>query len=185
MSQIRILSFHFRLLWSVNSTSFLHLPQNSLDKCCTRLQCFLQHISADVKTPGGCITTLDFIVSRLIRLSDTKLVTSLITSVVSGRELTIASTSVNNVCKDASVKLSPCLFNNELKIFWAVLISRSQIFGAPKHLQYCLLVRGFASTKLVHHHCVAKTLQFLYDSSLEMILSMLQMHQQSWSHCLF
>ena len=160
MSQIRILSFHFRLLWSVNSTSFLHLPQNSLDKCCTRLQCFLQHISADVKTPGGCITTLDFIVSRLIRLSDTKLVTSLITSVVSGRELTIASTSVNNVYKNSSVKLSPCVFNNELRIFWAVLISRSQIFGAPKHLQYYLLVRGFASTKLVHHHFVAKTLQF-------------------------
>ena len=126
MSQIRILSFHFRLLWSVNSTSFLHLPQNSLDKCCTRLQCFLQHKSTDVKTPGGCITTLDFIVSRLIRLSDTKLVTSLITSVVSGRELTIASTSVNNVYKNSSVKLSPCVFNNELRIFWAVLISRSQ-----------------------------------------------------------
>ena len=122
MSEVHILAFHFRLLWSVNSTSFLHLPQNSLDKCCTRPQCFLQHISADVKTPGGDTTTLDFIVSRLIRLSDTRVVTSLITSVVSGRELTIAFTSVSNVCKDSTVKLSRCVFNNKLRIFWAVLI---------------------------------------------------------------
>ena len=113
---------HFCLFLSVNSTSFLHLFQNALDKCCTSLQCFLKYISAGIKTPDGGITTLDFIVSRLIGLSGTGLVTSLITSVVKGRELTIASTSVNKVFKDSSVWLPPLVFNNEMRIFWAVLI---------------------------------------------------------------
>ena len=57
-------------------------------------------ISAGVKTLGGGITTLDFIVSSLIGLSGTGLVTSLITSNVKGGELTITSTSVNKVCKE-------------------------------------------------------------------------------------
>ena len=69
----------------------------------------MQYILADIKTPDGGITTLDFIVSRLIKLSSTRLVRSLITSVVSGHKLTIASTSINKVSKDSSVKLALCL----------------------------------------------------------------------------
>ena len=89
----------------------------------TPLQCFLQYIPADVKIRGGGITTLDLIVSRLIGLSGTRLVISLITSVVKEPELTIASTSVNKVSKDPSVRLAPCVFNSELlRVFWAVLI---------------------------------------------------------------
>ena len=44
ISQFCIFSFHFFLFWSVYSTSFLHLLQNSLDKCCICPQCFLQYI---------------------------------------------------------------------------------------------------------------------------------------------
>ena len=60
-----------------------------------------------VKLPGGGITTLDFIVRRLMGLNGVKLVASFITSVVSGFELRIASTSATRVCNDSSVKLLP------------------------------------------------------------------------------
>ena len=155
--QFCILSFHFCLFWSVNSTSFLHLLQNSLDKCCTCLQCFLQYTSADIKTPGADITTLHF-VSRLIGLNGTRLVT-LITSVVSGRELIIASTSVKKVCKGSSVKLAPCVFNNELRIFRAVLIWNSQtppillasgVVSLPSNPFHTVLLQKFPNSYMIH-----------------------------------
>ena len=58
--------FHFFLFWIVSRTSFLHLSQNPLATCCTLLHCFLEYLSGVVKSPGGGITTLDFIVTRLI-----------------------------------------------------------------------------------------------------------------------
>ena len=54
-----------------------------------------------VNLPDGGITTLDFIVRRLMGLNGAKLVASFITSVVSGLELTIASTSTTRVCNDS------------------------------------------------------------------------------------
>ena len=99
--QFRFWLFHFSLFWRVNRTSFLHLSQNSLATCCTLLHCFLEYLSGMVKLPDGGITTLDFIVRRLMGLNGAKLVASFITSVVSGLELTIASTSTTRVCNDS------------------------------------------------------------------------------------
>ena len=58
-------------------------------------------------------------------LNGAKLVPSSITSVVSGLELTIASTSTTRVCNDCSVKLLPWVFSNEFRIERALLICRS------------------------------------------------------------
>ena len=52
--------------------------------------------------------------------------TSLITSVVSGLELTIVSTSSTRVCNDSSVKLLPWVFSNEFRTEQALVISCTQ-----------------------------------------------------------
>ena len=49
-------------------------------------------------------------------LNGGKLVTSFITSVVSGLELTITSTSTTRVCSASSGKLLPWIFSNEFSI---------------------------------------------------------------------
>ena len=40
--QFLLMVFHFYRYWSVTRTSFLHLLQNSLEICCTLLQCLWQ-----------------------------------------------------------------------------------------------------------------------------------------------
>ena len=68
------------------------------------------------KLPGGGITTLDLIIRRLMGLNRATLVTSFITSVVSGLVLIIASTSTTRVYNDSSVKLLPLVFSNGFRI---------------------------------------------------------------------
>ena len=71
------------------------------------------------------IMTFDFIVSKLEGESGTWLWTLLIVSIVIGRELTIASTYMSNVCSASSFKLLPCDFRSTFRMLLAVLICRS------------------------------------------------------------
>ena len=57
----------------------------------TPLQYFLQFLPGYAKTPIGGIIIFDFIVRKFIKVSRIRLVISMIVSVVSGWELTIAS----------------------------------------------------------------------------------------------
>ena len=118
--------FHFYWFCRVSSTLFGHQFQNSLDRCWTLLQCFPYYQSGNMKLLGDDITTFDFIVRRFTGLRKTRLVTSFCTSVVSGREFTIASTSTSRVCKDSLDKLHPWIFSKEFKIGLVLRIWFSQ-----------------------------------------------------------
>ena len=107
-------------------TSFFLVFQNSLDRCWTLLQCFLQYRSGKVRWPGCGITTFDFIIRRFTGLRGARLVTSFSTSVVNGLEFMIASTSRTRVYKDRSYKLFRGIFSKEFKIALALRISSSQ-----------------------------------------------------------
>ena len=61
--------------------------------------------------------------------SGTWLWTLLIVSVVIGRELTIPSFSIRNVCSASSFKLYPCVFRRAFRMLLAVLICR---FHTPR-----------------------------------------------------
>ena len=60
---------HFWRCCKLRRNSFLHRVQNSFAKCWTRLQRFLQYMSAGWKAPGGARTTFDFIVKRWLGVS--------------------------------------------------------------------------------------------------------------------
>ena len=107
-------------------TSFFLVFQNSLDRCWALLQCFLQYRSGKVRWPGCGITTFDFIIRRFTGLRGARLVTSFSTSVVSGLEFMIASTSRTRVYKDRSYKLFRGIFSKEFKIALALRIFSSQ-----------------------------------------------------------
>ena len=87
--------FHFWQDWRVDKNSFLHLCQNSLAMCWTRLQRLLLNSSALTNSPGGGITTLVFMVKMLFGLNGCSLLTSPKISTVNGLEFNIASVSTN------------------------------------------------------------------------------------------
>ena len=152
--------FHSILHERLKNTSFFHLFQNLLQICCTFLHSFLQCLSGDAKTGGG-ITIFNFLV-KCVGLS--RLVMSLIVSLVNGQELTIASTSASRVCNDSSARVPPSVFNKELRIALALWICCSQ---TPPMLLAIPLFPDFLS---VLQHVLPDIYWSLNDPFLELSL---------------
>ena len=112
--------------------SFLHLFQNYPAKCCTHCHLLFEYASGLLNLPGEGMTTLVFIVRRL--LDGISLFDSLMVSTVSGLKLMISWTSAINVLSDSSFKEWLWTFNNPSKIVLADQTWRSQtppIWEAP------------------------------------------------------
>ena len=60
---------HFWRSCKLRRNSFRQRDQNSLAKCCTRLQRLRAYMSAGSKVPGGASSTLDFMVNRWLGVS--------------------------------------------------------------------------------------------------------------------
>ena len=75
---------------------------------------------------GSVNITFDFMVSKLAGDKRMPLLASLMVSVVTGLEFTIASTSTSSVCNDSLYKIFPCVLNKASRIPLAVLIYLSQ-----------------------------------------------------------
>ena len=69
--------------------------------------------------------------------------------------VSIASTWTTRVSSDSSVKLLPCVFSNEFRIEWVLLICCSQTLPI-------LLANAFFSTPFNHHHLLLKRPIFLW-----------------------
>ena len=140
--QFRFWLFHISLFWRFSRTSFLHLSQNLLAICCTLLHCFFEYLSGAVKLPGSGITTLDFIVRRLMGLNEAKLVPSFITSAVSGLELIMLQLQQ----PEFAMILQSSYFHGSSAINSG--LNKHFLFGTPKLLPYYLHVMDFA---FAHH----------------------------------
>ena len=81
--------------------------------CWTLLHLCLHYKFGLWKTPGGGITTFDFVVSKLFGDKGLQPCPTLTVSTVSGRELMTASVLVMSVCRDFSSNLWPCVCNND------------------------------------------------------------------------
>ena len=88
--------------WESSATR--SLLQNSPAICCTHCHLLFEYASGFLNSPGGGMTTLVFIVRRLLGESGILLFESLMVSTVSGLELMISSTSTINVLSDSSFK---------------------------------------------------------------------------------
>ena len=98
-----LLSFHLCLHCKVYEKTMF---KNSSVICCTHLYLLQRYRSCLVKTPGGGIITLVFMVNRLLGENSIWLLISLKVSTVSGLELTADSTS--------TIKVSSALSFNDL-----------------------------------------------------------------------
>ena len=94
---------HFCLSCKECKNSFLHRDQYSLLKCWTRLQCFRKYLPVAWNTPGGGRITLLFIVKTWFGVNSSKESGENKLWMVSGRLLTIASSSHLNVRSDSSL----------------------------------------------------------------------------------
>ena len=151
--QFRFWLFYFSLFCRVSRTSFLHLPQNSLATSCTLFHCFLEYRPEVVKLPGAGITSLDFIVRRLMGLNGAKLVTSFITSVVSDLEFwqmpQLHQPEFAMILQSSHFHKSLVMNSGLIKHF---------LFVATKLLPYYLQVVDFFSTPCNHHHFLLRNL---------------------------
>ena len=68
-------------------------------------------MSSATQTPEVSIMTLSFKVNRFIKLSQIMLLPSLNKLIVKECEFIIASTSINKLCNDSSLRLVPRVFN--------------------------------------------------------------------------
>ena len=117
---------HFWRCCELSRYSFRHRDQNSLAKCWTRLQRFLQNLSAHVNTPGGERTTFLFIVSRWLGVRRLSKLGSFKRSTVNGQLLMIASTSHMNLRSDSSSSCRPLFWRRGDRMLLTVRIGRSQ-----------------------------------------------------------
>ena len=122
--KIHLIFDHFWHRYRLTRNSLRHLFQNSSVVCCTPLRCLWQYISASPNSPRGGITTLVFIVSILERHIGLRLLVSLNRSVISGWELSTASTSVINVVRASPFKLVPWVLSSDDKMFLSDFIGR-------------------------------------------------------------
>ena len=163
---------YFILLWIedlITHLSSIYSKIHCMKIYWTLLQCFLQYLSGDAKTfvVAIFITIFYFNMRRFIGLSGIRLVTSLIVSVVNGRELVIASISTSRVCNDSSVRLPPWVFNKKLRIILSLWICHSQ---TPHML---LAIGGFLSNWSIPHHVLPNICWSLNDPYFEMLESTL------------
>ena len=170
--------FHICVTCSLWRNSFLHLLQNFPAICCTRCHLLFEYASGLLNSPGGGMTTLVFIVRRLLGESGISLFGSLMVSTVSGFELMISSTSAINVPSDSSFKEWPCVLNNPSKIVLADQTWRSQtlpIWEAQGGL-LCHRIQSapFSCKKLLIYHV----------SSFWMLTVIHSWHPQNSFHCL-
>ena len=100
--------------------------------------------------PGGGNITFDFMVSKLAGDKGMSLLRSLIFSVVTGLEFTIASTSTSTVCNDSLSKLFPCVLTKAFRIPLAVLVCLSQ--SPPMWLA----IRGLLVQVIQSALCISK-----------------------------
>ena len=105
--------FHFCPCCRLSKYSFFHLIQNSFAKCCTRLQCFLRHLSGAWNTKGGRRSTFVFIVNRWLGVNGFREVGLFKESVVSGRLFTIASASHTKVVSASWLNWKPFVCNRD------------------------------------------------------------------------
>jgi len=116
---------HFCLCCRLSKNYFFHLIQNSLAKCCTRLQHFLQYMSGDWNTLGGGRSTFVFIVSRLIGVNAFREVGSFSKLIVSGQLFTVSSASLMNVKSTSSLSWEPLVCSLVASTFYPESICRS------------------------------------------------------------
>ena len=120
--------------------------------------CYSRHLL--VRSFRRYIMTFDFIVSKLEGESGTWLWTLLIVTVVIGRELTIASTSISNVYSASSLKIFLCV----LKVHSGYFLLFLTVFLKPHPCE--LLWVGFLSMLSNRLRVLACTVIIDYDPSL-------------------
>ena len=118
-------SLHFCLFCKVTRNSFRHRLLNSLLMSWILLHLLRQYRSGLPNTPGGGITTLDFIVKIWLGDIATSLLTSLIVTTTIVLQLTMASTSANKVLSDSSSRLILCVLIRDERMVLADLICLS------------------------------------------------------------
>ena len=175
-AKFQIVFFHICLTCRLWRNSFLHLLQNSTAICCTRCHLLFEYASGLLNSPGGGMTTLVFIVWRLLGESGILLFESLMVSTVSGLELMVSSTSAINVLSDSSFKEWLWVFNNPSKIILADRIWHSQtppMWEAPGGL----LCHSFQSAPFLVRS------SWSYVSSLWMLTVIHSWYPQNLFHC--
>ena len=127
-------------------------------------------------SPGGGITTLVFIVSILEGHTGLRLLPSLNSSVISGPELSTASTSVISVVRAWPFKLVPWVLSSDDKCFLQIL------FVAPIPHPYDLQLGCFWSQPTNLLHFPKENAWFWCGSFLEMAFWVHSLSPQNWYH---